>query len=144
MNKSFIILFLFCSIFSLAMAADLSNGNYWTCSAHDAENMEWVINSSYEITAIHKAFDECKKQSKIPTSCKVSEAACEEFVNGISTRPKWQCIALDQTAKEWPSNAHADRDDAAIAAKSYCQQHSSFPDTCYINLMTCKNLNSQE
>lgn len=144
MNKSFLFVSLVSSISSLAMAADLSDGNYWTCSAHDAENREWVIYSSYEISAIHKAYEECKKQSKIPASCKVSKAACEEFVNGVSTRPMWQCIALDRSAKEWPSNSHPDRDDAAIAAKDNCRQHSSFPDTCYINLMTCKNLNSQE
>ena len=100
-----------------------------------------IVDSYYQLAAINKALDACKKQSQFPANCKVAKARCEAFVNGISTRPMWQCTALDQMAKVWPSKIYVHRDDAAIAAKAYCQQGSSFPDTCYINLMTCKNLN---
>jgi hypothetical protein len=65
-------------------------------------------------------------------------------MNGVSTRPMWRCTAFDQMVKSWPSNTYTHRDDAAIAAKAYCEQGSAFPDTCFINLMTCKNMNSRE
>lgn len=121
-----------------------AEGNYWRCSAYDSESKEWVVNSGYELSAVNQALDACKKQSNLPKSCKTARETCEYFSNGTSTRPMWRCIALDQLAKEWASNVYAHRDDAAIAAREYCQQKSTFPDTCYINLMTCKNLNSRD
>ncbi|KTD25096.1 MULTISPECIES: hypothetical protein [Legionella] len=145
MNKILTItLFIAHWVISSPLAAETLEGNFWRCTAFDAENKEWTVESSYEISAVNKAFDECKKQSKIPRSCKTAKESCEAFVNGKSTRPMWRCTALDQMAKSWPSNVYTHRDDAAIAAKAYCEQNSAFPDTCYINLMTCKNLNSKE
>ncbi|CDZ78409.1 hypothetical protein BN59_02719 [Legionella massiliensis] len=129
---------------SLASTDGLASGNFWRCSTSDAEQKEWTVDSSYEISAINKSYDDCKKLSNVPTSCKSSKEACEMFLNGLTTRPMWRCTALDQMAKVWASNIYKHRDDAAIAAKAFCQQGSSFPDTCYINLMTCKNLNSRE
>ncbi|MFA5960277.1 MAG: hypothetical protein WC785_07150 [Tatlockia sp.] len=126
-----------------AETADFA-GNYWRCTASDAGHHEWAANSSYALAALNKSFDECKKQSSLPASCKTAKESCEMFVNGQSTRPMWRCVALDQMAKAWPSNTYMHRDDAAIAARAYCQQNSGFPDTCYTNLMTCKNLNSRE
>ncbi|WP_028387687.1 hypothetical protein [Legionella fairfieldensis] len=132
-------------IFHSAEAEEINaSGNYWRCTSFDGENKEWTVNSNYELSAINKALDACKKQSNRPTSCKTAKETCEVFINGTSTRPMWRCTALDQMAKTWPGNIYAHRDDAAIAAKAYCQQESSFPDTCYINLITCKNLNSRE
>lgn len=139
MNKIGICIAIFFT--SPSMAAEIALGNYWRCTAQDAENKEWLAISNYEISAINKAFDDCKKQSKTPSSCKTAKEACEAFINGISTRPMWRCVALDQKAKTWPSNIYIHRDDAALAAKAYCQQNSVYPDTCYINLITCKNLN---
>lgn len=120
------------------------NSNYWYCSASDAEDKEWTVTSGYELAAINKAFDACKKESRMPATCKVAKENCEVFVNGLSTRPMWRCTALDQTAQPWRSNVYSQRDDAALAAKAYCQDESSLPDTCYINLITCRNLNSRE
>lgn len=125
-------------------ASDIPTGNFWRCMAFDNEHKEWKVNSSYELAALNKALDACKKESKLPASCKTARESCEVFTNGSSNRPLWRCKALDQMAKSWPSNVYSHRDDAAIAATAYCQQGSSFPDTCYTNLMTCKNLNSRK
>lgn len=114
--------------------------DYWQCTSSDGEDKQWVVNSSYERQAINKAFDACKKESRLPESCKTAHAACEAFVNGLSTRPLWQCTALDRFAKPWISNHYRHRDDAAIAAKAYCEEKSRAPDSCYINLLTCRNL----
>ena len=142
-NKYLVLTYLLIPQLALAAANEIQNGNYWQCASFDAENKEWKVKSSYELAAINKALDACKKQSKIPNSCKTARESCEVFTNGYSTRPMWRCKALDQMAKAWPSNVYSHRDDAAIAAKAYCQQGSSFPDTCYTNLMTCKNLNAR-
>jgi hypothetical protein len=145
-NTSLAILFLNCLLLRQEAIADntITDLNFWSCTAYDAENKEWNGKSGYELAAINKAYEACRKQSKIPTSCKTAKESCEVFMNGVSTRPMWRCTALDQMAKTWPSNVYTHRDDAAIAAKAYCEQGSSFPDTCYINLMTCKNLNQRE
>ena len=112
--------------------------SYWQCTTSDGNNKQWVLKSIYERAARAKTFDVCKKQSEIPSSCKTD---CEGFNHGVSTRPLWQCTALDQNAKPWISQAYAQRDDAAIGAKMRCKELSSVPDSCYINLSTCVNLN---
>lgn len=118
-------------------------GASWHCAARDAANKEWTANSGFSRSAINHAFEACKKESTLPDTCKTSSVDCESFIDGVSTRPAWRCLALDQMGKSWKSNPYPQRDDAAIAAKAYCQDQSGFPDTCYINLMTCKNLNSR-
>lgn len=128
---------------SLIWADTLSSSSYWQCSAHDSTDKQWVAKSVYERAATNQAYDGCKKQSTNPTSCKIAKEFCEYFANGKSNRPMWQCTALDLMAKPWVSNTYSQRDDAAIAAKAYCQEQSSMPDTCYINLLTCKNLNER-
>lgn len=126
-------------------AAELApDSNFWRCSAYDAENLEWVIESGYKLTAINKAFDDCKKQSKFPKSCKVAKDTCELFVNGITTRPMFQCTALDRLARRWLSSIYYHPDEAAFAAKAHCQQNSSLPETCYVYMLTCRNLNPRE
>ena len=112
--------------------------SYWQCTTSDDDNKQWVMKSIYERAARAKTVDACKKQSENPSSCKTD---CEEFNHGVSTQPLWQCTALDQNAKPWISQAYTQRDDAAIAAKMRCQELSSIPDSCYISLSTCTNLN---
>ena len=114
--------------------------DYWQCTASDGEDKQWVVNSTYERQATNEAYDACRKQSRIPETCKAAHEACEAFLNGVSTRPLWQCTALDRFAKPWVSNPYSHRDDAAIAAKAYCEEKSKDPDSCYINLLTCRNL----
>jgi hypothetical protein len=118
--------------------------NEWKCLAQDSGNQEWTGESDYERAALNKALELCKKTSNDPISCRVAKESCQFFINGKSTSPMWQCVALDQMAKPWISNLYPQRDDAAIAAREYCQEKSGFPDTCYTNLMTCKNLNARE
>jgi len=125
-----------------AWSADVLITDYWQCTSYDKQDQQWLAKSQYERTATNKALEACKKQSKEPESCKIAKEYCESIVNGISTRPMWQCIALDLMAKPWRSNFYTNRDDAALAAKAYCQQRSGIPDSCYINLLTCKNFNS--
>lgn len=130
-------------LLSFSLNAENAERTLWRCTAFDAQNRDWIFESSFELTAINKAYEACKKQSNIPSSCKAAKEACELLVNGVTTRPMWRCVALDQMAEAWPSNIYRHRDDAALAAKAYCQDHSAFPDTCYINLITCKNLNAR-
>lgn len=119
-------------------------GTYWQCSVFDASGKEWVEQSGYQLAAINRAFDACKKQSMNPDTCKSSKADCDAFVNGHSTRPLFQCTALDHLATPWRSNLYPQRDDAALAAKAFCQQSGGSPDTCYVNVITCKNINAPD
>jgi len=117
--------------------------DYWECHVSDSADKQWLAQGSYQRIATNKAFEACKKQSEYPNTCKAANEACEAFVNGISTRPMWRCTALDQLSKVWRSAIYTHRDDAALGAKAYCHQHSGMPDSCYINLMMCKNLNER-
>ncbi len=114
--------------------------NDWQCTASDSENKQWVERSLYERSATSKAFDACKKQSHVPASCKADLGVCEGFEHGVSISPLWQCTALDQQAKTWVARSYANMDEAAIASKAYCVERSTDPDSCYINLLMCRNL----
>ena len=124
-----------------------ANEDYWQCSAHDNQEKEWSAKSSYERVASNKAFEACKKESQVPNSCKPILESCafsgERVDNEALLYPQhegsgWQCTALDQNARAWVGKVHTNQDSAALDAKAYCQQHSSSPDSCYINLLTCK------
>lgn len=136
MNKSLIVFLLLC-IVQTSWAED----SYWQCAAQDDQQKQWIIKSPYERVATTKAYEACKKQSVVPVTCKIPKENCDYFTNGLNTRPMWRCLALDQMSKPWWSEVHSNRDEAAIESKMFCQQHSSMPESCYINLMTCKNLN---
>ena len=113
-----------------------NSDNIWECTVNDNEDHEWVAKSSYERVAINKAFEACKKESRVPTSCKPSKASCDDAANSSNNGIGWQCTALDQHAKLWFSKIHRNKDNAALDAKAYCKEHSSAPDSCYINLFT--------
>jgi hypothetical protein len=116
--------------------------NYWQCRTLDSTNKEWVVENKYKKVAINRAFERCKKESTDPISCKTSKRSCESFVNGLSTTPMWLCTALDRNAEPWVSLAYPNKYDAALGARDYCIENSDLPYTCYINLVTCKNINS--
>lgn len=126
---------------NVAVCAQNSKSNYWQCSTRDNTNLVWTAKSPYQKTALNLAYDACKKQSSSPVSCKTSKSACEAFIQGVSTRPLWRCVALDREALAWKSNYYSNRIDAALAANAYCKDNSAVPETCYINLVTCANLN---
>ena len=117
--------------------------NYWQCASHDDQNKEWVVKSPYERVATNKALEACKNESKFPASCRVAKEYCEAFVHGETTRAMWVCTALDDQAKPWDSNPYAQQDDAALAALAYCKEQSETPASCYINLITCHNMNEK-
>lgn len=115
--------------------------NYWCCIVSDSENKAWTEYSTYQLAASSRASEDCKKQSKDPLSCKITKNSCEHFIHGISTRPLWRCVAFDRHAKRWPSDLKTNREAAASSGEEQCRQHSSIPETCYVNLITCRNLN---
>lgn len=115
-----------------------SEVNFWQCHVEDENAQVWVAEHSYQRTAMNKAFENCKKESKNPQSCRAAITACDYFVNGVSTTPLWKCTALDRMSKEWESNPYPHRDDAVLAARAYCVQRSGVPDSCYVNLVMCK------
>ncbi len=131
---------LFVVLLLLSMQA-YSQADNWTCKSHDAAHMEWSVSNAYQRMAINLAFDACKKQSKWPKTCKTSLNDCEGFLNGISTKPIWRCLALDAQAQPWQSYYYTTKDDAALAAKAYCKSKSAVPDTCFVNMVTCININ---
>lgn len=132
-----------CIFLTIKTYAATPNDTYSQCTVTDTTGKQWVVKHQYERTAINLAVEACKKESTIPISCKSAHEACESFTHGISNRPLWRCTALDRAAKSWVSNTYDKRDDAALAAKAYCQENSTMPGTCYINMLTCKNLNSK-
>lgn len=117
------------------------NAMSWQCISTDSDYNEWKGEGSYQRNALNSAYDLCKKQSKNPVSCKVSSENCDSFIGSVSTSPLWQCSALDKMAMVWKSEMYRKADDAALAAKAFCQERSALPETCYINLLFCKNLN---
>jgi hypothetical protein len=118
------------------------SNSFWLCKAYDESNKQWLAKNSYQRLAINHAYLACKKQSATPNSCKTATEYCEPYINGVSSSPKWRCTALDHRAQPWVSDSHRNRDDAAIGAKAYCEQNSGTPDACYVNLLTCKNMNA--
>lgn len=134
------------SFMSISASADsgVDMNNYWECHAYDSTQKEWTAQGTYDRVAVNKAFSACKKQSTAPNTCQAPKETCEVFINGKTTRPMWRCASLDQLSKVWRSGIYSQRNDAALAAKAYCHQHSAMPDTCYINLLMCRNLNEQK
>lgn len=132
------LIILIISVILLTNISWADESRYWQCTTSDDDNKQWILNSIYERRARAKTSDACKKQSLCPVSCKTD---CEGFNHGKSIRPIWQCTALDQNAKSWVSSPCPLSDDAAISAKMRCKKLSSVPDTCYLNMATCKNLN---
>ena len=116
-------------------------GSFWQCTIQDKAHKTWSAKSPYQKVAIILAFENCKKESADPKSCATSATNCEGFYLGMSTNPMWQCTALDLTAAFWTSNFYTNREDAALAAKDFCKQKSTVPESCYINLVTCRNMN---
>ncbi|RUQ89505.1 hypothetical protein [Legionella septentrionalis] len=118
-----------------------AEGNLWQCSAFDREDKQWVAKAPYEQMALNKAFEACKKHSREPRTCKTAKEYCEANIKGLNSRPMWQCTAVDRMAKAWLGDFFPRGIDAAMGAKTFCIQHSAVPDTCYVNLVTCKNTN---
>lgn len=137
-------LFLSVLLCSQTLWASIDNSTTrWQCMAHDKQKKTWTAEGDYELLARNKSFEACKKQSEQPSSCKVTNESCEVFVRGESHYPLWRCTALDQMAKAWVSKTYRQRDEAAIAAREYCKANSAMPDSCYINLFTCRNLSER-
>ena len=128
-------------LFSVPIIA-AADPNYWICSASDG-HQTWSSQAAEQRAAINHAYDSCKKASELPKQCLSSRESCEFYLQGKSTRPLWQCTALDPDTKRWKSNFYSKRDDAALAAKAYCKDNSGYPDSCYIVLSSCKNLNEE-
>lgn len=143
MNNKILTLILGCFfIFSHnSLAITVLETTFWKCTVSDRENKEWNGQGDYQVTAINRALEGCKRESRIPNTCKASKEACEMIVNGQTTRPMWRCMAMDLSATPWFSNIYDKGDDAALAAKAYCQAHSTLPETCYVYLFACRNLN---
>ena len=117
--------------------------NYWLCASYDVTNKTWVAKSAYERVAANNALDACKKESLMPQSCHIAVKACKASLHGVSSSPpQWKCTALDDQAVMWKSNAYPQQDDASLAALAYCKERSASPDSCYVNDVTCRNINA--
>ena len=136
-----ILIFMFLGLSQAVWSRSSIEMNDWQCYAADAHQQKWVKTSSYQRMAINRALDACRKASYSPESCQVAKEYCKHLINGHNTQAEWRCTALDDQAKIWMSNAYSNIDDAAIAALAYCKEQSSSSDSCYINMVTCKNMN---
>jgi hypothetical protein len=140
----------FCSIFLLLglmlnssfLHADSEGSELWKCTAVDSTMMMWTVKAPYQRVSTNIALDACKKRSANPKSCKVPGNSCDVVRFGHSSHPLWRCTALDQLAKVWKSGIFSHLEEAALAAKAYCRQHSGFPNTCYTYVLMCKNYNN--
>lgn len=117
--------------------------NYWQCTSHDQLNKTWVITNHYKKVALNFAWAHCKKESQFPTSCSLSKTRCTYIYHGMDTTPMWQCTAIDYGAKAWTSDVYPQKDEAALAAKTYCNEKSAKPNTCFINMITCIDVNNE-
>lgn len=143
MARMMIYLVILLSSMPLFAAGTMPSGQYWQCAVSDGDHKEWMANSSYQLTAINKAYDACKKESQNPESCKASKEACDAYLDGYMVSPIWQCTALDFYANAFKSNVYKKKYDAALAAQAYCQDNSDSPDSCYVRLFGCENLNKR-
>ena len=131
---------LFYSAIFISTYAFTQSADFWRCQAEDDANIIWKVDDEYQKKAINEAYAACKKQSEYPDTCHVAKSLCNFFADGVNTTALWTCYALDRMSKMWTSNYYPNRDDAIVAARAYCQQKSATPDSCYVNLLTCKSV----
>lgn len=117
--------------------------DYWMCRATDFDQKVFIGDSQYQRTALVQAISQCKKQSRIPSSCKASSENCDGILSGSMKRAVWQCTSLDTLANYWHSTIAKTDIEAALSAKAICQSQSAVPETCYVNMITCENLNTE-
>ncbi|MFA6303621.1 MAG: hypothetical protein WC627_10905 [Legionella sp.] len=115
----------------------IDTNNYWQCSSYDSENKTWSASNTYQKISLTNALESCKKASTLPASCRADEGMCIEFNKEKNTKPRWQCVALDEQGDSYHSTYFADRDSAGLDAINTCKTNSKIPDTCSINLITC-------
>ncbi len=137
----FLCLFIAPQLFA-AKVLDEAN-SYWLCAVYDRTEKNWSARSNYRLTAINKAYEACKKESEQPASCKAAKEHCEAYVGGLPTSPLWQCTALDFYANPYVSIVYKKKYDAALASRAFCEDNSDYPESCYINLIACENLNER-
>jgi hypothetical protein len=111
----------------------------WQCTSQDKMNQSWSVQNNFQKVAFNLALTRCKKESQLPLTCSRKKTNCTRTYEGSDSNPMWECTALDDAANPWRSNPYLSRDDAALAAQAYCKEKSRLPDTCFINLITCKN-----
>ena len=115
----------------------------WKCISHDNSNTSWSTTNHYKKVALSLAFEQCKKQSYQPASCRIQAEDCHYYSDGRDTTPMWQCTAVDEEAEGYTGTAYPNRIDAAFGSMAHCKQMSSSPDTCFINMITCININDR-
>lgn len=115
--------------------------DYWMCKARDLDNRVFTADSQYQKSAIVQALSECKRQSPYPASCEALNEDCDGILSGSIKRTIWRCTSLDSLANYWYSSIASNDIEAALSAKAICRAESSVPETCYVNMITCENLN---
>lgn len=136
--KYFIFALLLLNLPMLALAERSEN---WDCYIKDANNLVWKAQSSYKRQSVNKVKDLCKKASQNPLSCTVKQVQCESIFKGYAFAPLWQCTGIDRIGAGFRGSKSQNRDTAAINARSRCVLESTLPFTCYVNTITCNNLN---
>lgn len=116
----------------------------WTCQIADKNGTIWEGKHRYQLPAKMNALHLCKNESRSPMSCVRTKETCTETEEEVSSKSYWQCTAFDQMGKEWSAEPLKNRDDAAIQAKESCLNESGFPDTCYVNLLTCRDITLED
>ena len=124
----------------MACGSSLALPVTWVCTATDKFKLAWQASGPYEMTVVTAAIAACKKNSRMPQSCQSKAWTCETYINGMPTKPLWECSALDALAHVWKNEPSLVRDDAALAAKERCLHNSPKPESCYINMVSCINL----
>lgn len=128
---------------TLPAGMSMASGTSWTCTSQDSGGYRWTYSSSYQKVALNQAYLQCKKQSAEPKSCKSEAEACHYFIDGLDATPMWQCTAVDAASDAYNSTLYNHQDDAALGALAYCKKKSPVPDTCFINTITCTNVNDR-
>jgi hypothetical protein len=137
--KRYFLTFLFVITFSTSYADET-----WQCITEDAQHHFWSAEHTFSKKAKYLSLDACKKMSKFPRSCAIIQSGCDLLEGGVSTRPYWVCTALDSFSNVFKNEPVPHKDSAILQAKLLCNRNSKVSDSCYVNPITCKNINDEQ
>lgn len=124
----------------LSMSGHAANINsYWQCSTTDSADKVWVGRDINRQAAINQSAQACRDNTENEGSCISARESCVQVVNNRIVRPSWRCTAFDMTTY-YRGAVQYTREDTIESALDKCRRLSFSPNTCKVNMLTCKNV----